>query len=53
MYYEEKVIDGHLYSRTSPTGEWLAIGGPKAAAFYAMRDLTREECYDIIRHLEL
>ncbi len=29
MYYEEQIINGKLYYRTTPTGKWILIGYAK------------------------
>lgn len=32
MFYEEKVIGGRLYSRTSPNGAWVVVPAEKLTA---------------------
>lgn len=42
MYYEEKVIDGVLYFRGTPTGEWERATSARADALLLMRKLRKE-----------
>lgn len=45
MYYEEKVIDGKLYCRGKPNGQWHEISSNylKGAAFNALMAMSRED----------
>lgn len=43
MFYEETVINGKLYGRTSPTGEWSELQTPRALAFKALTLLSQED----------
>lgn len=46
MFYEEKVIDGKLYGRSTPGGEWVLSTGAHAEAANALLALTNEQRLD-------
>jgi hypothetical protein len=50
MHYEETVIDGALFCRGSPDGEWRTVGGEKGMAFQMLYSLTDEQRADLFRH---
>jgi len=50
MFYEEKIINGKLFSRTTPTGEWRLVKGIKADAIHALVLLTDEQRLSVFKH---
>lgn len=50
MFYEEKVIDGVLCSRSQPGGDWLPASPPHAAAVNALLALTDEQRLEALGH---
>jgi hypothetical protein len=43
MYYEEKIINGALHCRSTPSGEWVLSKKAYAAAANALMALTDEQ----------
>jgi hypothetical protein len=43
MYYEEKIVDGTLYIKTSPDGEWVASQSNVAYLIYELSKLDEAE----------
>ncbi len=49
MYYDERIIDGQIHYRTTPSGQWKPLRGIKADAYRAMATLTCDERMDVMR----
>lgn len=49
MYYEEQIINGVLYCRSAPDGEWRNATTPHAAAVNALLSLDNEGRLDAMR----
>ena len=43
MYYEEKIIDGVLMYKTTPSGEWGVVTGPRAYAVNLLVKISEEQ----------
>jgi len=50
MFYQEKVVDGRLFSRTSPTGEWVELQTPRGLAFKALAALGQDDRDELFGH---
>ena len=47
MFYEERIINGVLHSRTTPNGEWQPSKSNKASAVNALMLLSDEERIEV------
>jgi hypothetical protein len=50
MFYEEKVVNGRLCSRTSPTGDWVELQTPRGRAVNALAALSQDDRDAVLGH---
>lgn len=49
MYYEEKLINGELYSRGTPDGPWEPVDSARAVVILLMVTLSEEQRREVMR----
>ncbi len=49
MYYEEKIINGLLHSRSSPNGKWIEVNNNYGKAVNALFVLTDDERFETLQ----
>lgn len=50
MHYEEKVINGALHCRSTPSGEWRLVTALNAAAVNSLLAMTSDQRMDAFSH---
>ena len=49
MYYEDRIIDGKLYYRTTPDGNWMEEKSARAIVINILHQMTENQRLDCLR----